>query len=218
MKPIQFKRTCTPGLKPSACELSGGEIALNLADGVVYSKDCSGAIVPLSGGDIDGGTYSGPAVSYNCNGNYTCVQVAGAGGSYATLEACQELCAAPVVNNPPSGSGITITSQPTNQVAVSGAATLSITAINNQNSDALVFGWQWWNTFAWMPLGINTTGTMPFGNGRGFSWSITTSGSSSTLQLTGVTAAGNAPEKFQCIVSAFTVPGVRSNEVSVSVS
>jgi hypothetical protein len=67
MTPIQFKRSCTAGTKPSACELVEGEIALNLADGAVYSKDCNGAIVSLGGtaassvsvsaGDADGGTY-----------------------------------------------------------------------------------------------------------------------------------------------------------------
>jgi hypothetical protein len=64
--PIQFKRSCTAGLKPSECELAEGELAINLADKIAYSKDCYGSIVPLTGGSglpdtIDGGTYAGAA-------------------------------------------------------------------------------------------------------------------------------------------------------------
>jgi hypothetical protein len=208
--PIQFKRSCVSGIAPSACEIAEGELAINLADGVIYSKDCYGTVTPLSGGDIDGGTYAGAVVSYNCGPNFTCVPVAGSGGSYATLADCQSLCVAPVLCDLPVGSTITIPSQPTSRTAVSGAASLSITAASS-SSEALTFSWQWWNTWFWVSL-VGTTGTMPYGNGNGFSWSASTSGSSSTLSLTNVVYS----EKFRCIVGSSTQASVSSNEVSVS--
>ena len=213
--PIQFKRSCVAGLAPSACEIAEGEIAINLEDGVLYSKDCYGTVVKLSGGDIDGGSYAGAEVSYNCGPNFTCVQVAGNGGSYATLADCQSLCTQPILCDLPAGSTITIPTQPTSKTLVSGAATLNITAASS-SSEALTFGWQWWNTWGWVPMGLNATSTVTFGDGTGFSYSASTSGSSSTLAITNATFA--APQKFKCYVGSLTQASVDSNEVSVSPS
>jgi len=72
MKPIQFKRSCISGVKPTSCELEEGEIALNLADKVAYSKDCDGKVVEIAGGipdEINGGKYTGkcdPTVATVC--------------------------------------------------------------------------------------------------------------------------------------------------------
>ena len=48
MKSIQFKRTQTAGKKPTPEQLSQGEIALQLADHVIYTKDKNNAVVQIS--------------------------------------------------------------------------------------------------------------------------------------------------------------------------
>lgn len=61
MNPIQFKRSCEAGAQPAPCELAEGEIAINLADGTMFSKDCDGNIVvigtPASDAQVDGGNF-----------------------------------------------------------------------------------------------------------------------------------------------------------------
>lgn len=48
MQSIQFKRTQTAGKKPTPEQLSQGEIALQLADHVIYTKDKNNAVVQIS--------------------------------------------------------------------------------------------------------------------------------------------------------------------------
>ncbi|EFB5913697.1 tail fiber domain-containing protein [Escherichia coli] len=48
MQSIQFKRTQTAGKKPTPEQLSQGEIALQLADHVIYTKDKNNNVVPIS--------------------------------------------------------------------------------------------------------------------------------------------------------------------------
>ncbi|WP_244592009.1 hypothetical protein, partial [Escherichia coli] len=48
MQSIQFKRTQTAGKKPTPEQLSQGELAINLADHVLYTKDKNNAVVQIS--------------------------------------------------------------------------------------------------------------------------------------------------------------------------
>lgn len=48
MRTIQFKRTQTAGKKPTPEQLSQGELAINLADHVLYTKDKNNAVVQIS--------------------------------------------------------------------------------------------------------------------------------------------------------------------------
>ncbi|HHO9854280.1 TPA: tail fiber domain-containing protein [Escherichia coli] len=48
MRSIQFKRTQTAGKKPTPEQLSQGELAINLADHVLYTKDKNNAVVQIS--------------------------------------------------------------------------------------------------------------------------------------------------------------------------
>ncbi len=48
MQSIQFKRTQTAGKKPTPEQLSQGEVAINLADHVIYTKDKNNAVVQIS--------------------------------------------------------------------------------------------------------------------------------------------------------------------------
>jgi hypothetical protein len=47
---IQLKRSATPGAIPSAASLSAGELAVNTADGKVYTRKDSGTVVGLTDG------------------------------------------------------------------------------------------------------------------------------------------------------------------------
>ena len=44
---VQLKRTETTGAIPSASDIAVGELAVNLADGVLYSKRTDGAIIEI---------------------------------------------------------------------------------------------------------------------------------------------------------------------------
>lgn len=48
MQSIQFKRTQTAGKKPTPEQLAQGEVAINLADHVIYTKDKNNAVVQIS--------------------------------------------------------------------------------------------------------------------------------------------------------------------------
>ena len=49
---IQHKRSQTTGDQPTASEISTGEIALNLADLRMFTKDHNGAIQRIGGEDV----------------------------------------------------------------------------------------------------------------------------------------------------------------------
>lgn len=66
LKQIQFKRSKTAGARPAASVLAEGELAINLKDRVLFTKDDQGNIIDLGfakGGSIDGNVIH--------NGNYT---------------------------------------------------------------------------------------------------------------------------------------------------
>ncbi|HHY9775243.1 TPA: hypothetical protein ACV79L_005355, partial [Escherichia coli] len=48
MQSIQFKRTQTAGKKPTPDQLSVGEIAIQLADHVIFTKDRDHEVVQIS--------------------------------------------------------------------------------------------------------------------------------------------------------------------------
>jgi hypothetical protein len=65
MTRILIKHNSTAGTQPTPSELATAELAINTADGKLYTKLESGAVVQVSGGsssggsaDPDGGTYS----------------------------------------------------------------------------------------------------------------------------------------------------------------
>lgn len=72
LKQIQFKRSKTAGARPAASVLAEGELAINLKDRVLFTKDDQGNIIDLGfakGGSIDGNViHTG---NYNQTGDYT---------------------------------------------------------------------------------------------------------------------------------------------------
>lgn len=44
---IQFNRSITPGAVPSAAEVNEGNIFINVADGIIYTKDHEDNVIPL---------------------------------------------------------------------------------------------------------------------------------------------------------------------------
>lgn len=72
LKQIQFKRSKTAGARPSASVLAEGELAINLKDRVLFTKDDQGNIIDLGfakGGSIDGNVIH--IGNYNQTGDYT---------------------------------------------------------------------------------------------------------------------------------------------------
>ena len=54
--PIQLYHSSTPGSTPSAGNLNDGELAINIADGIIFYKDSVGAVQEFtSGGGAAGG-------------------------------------------------------------------------------------------------------------------------------------------------------------------
>ena len=57
LKSIQFKRSKTPGAKPTAAQLDEGELAINLRDRTIFTKSDQNQIIDLGfakGGQVDG--------------------------------------------------------------------------------------------------------------------------------------------------------------------
>ena len=57
LKQIQFKRSKTAGVKPTVDQLAEGELAINLKDRTIFTKDDAGQIIDLGfakGGQVDG--------------------------------------------------------------------------------------------------------------------------------------------------------------------
>jgi large repetitive protein len=90
---------------------------------------------------------------------------------------------------------ITITQQPTDQSAVSGAATVSVTATASP-SGTLAYQWQLYQNSAW----ANVTG-----------------GTSSSLALTGLTNSNNG-DRYRCVISAQSAASVTSGEAVIGVN
>ena len=72
LKQIQFKRSKTAGARPAASVLAEGELAINLKDRTLFTKDDLGNIIDLGfakGGQVDGNiTHNG---NYTQTGDYT---------------------------------------------------------------------------------------------------------------------------------------------------
>ena len=85
LKQIQFKRSKVAGVRPAPAAIAEGELAINLKDRLLFTKDDTGAIIDLSfskGGNVDGniihtGNYTQTG-SYNLSGTFTQT------GSYTT--------------------------------------------------------------------------------------------------------------------------------------
>jgi hypothetical protein len=51
--PYQHRKSTVPSKVPLASELLEGEIGINLADGLLFTKDHNGSIIPVGGGSGD---------------------------------------------------------------------------------------------------------------------------------------------------------------------
>lgn len=58
---VQIKRSSIPGKQPNVADLQVGELAINLADALLYSKDTTGNIIQIGGSGGSGNT----SISYN---------------------------------------------------------------------------------------------------------------------------------------------------------
>lgn len=72
LKQIQFKRSKTAGARPAASVLAEGELAINLKDKTIFTKDDSGSVIELGlkyGGTIDGSLTVNGSIIGNLTGN-----------------------------------------------------------------------------------------------------------------------------------------------------
>ena len=72
LKQIQFKRSKTAGQRPAASVLAEGELAINLKDKTIFTKDDSGSVIELGlkyGGTIDGSLTVNGSIVGNLTGN-----------------------------------------------------------------------------------------------------------------------------------------------------
>lgn len=72
LKQIQFKRSKTAGQRPAASALAEGELAINLKDKTIFTKDDSGSVIELGlkyGGTIDGSLTVNGNIIGNLTGN-----------------------------------------------------------------------------------------------------------------------------------------------------
>jgi hypothetical protein len=53
---VQIKRSETAGSEPTSGDLEVGELAINLVDRKLFSKDSGGTVVSIGGVDVDGGS------------------------------------------------------------------------------------------------------------------------------------------------------------------
>ena len=97
IKQIQFKRSNVAGKRPTIDQLAEGELALNIKDRTMYTRNADGQIIDLNlmkGGTIDGGI--GHTGNYIQTGNYTQT-----GKIYSTGEiVSNEKLKAPIVETP----------------------------------------------------------------------------------------------------------------------
>ena len=70
VKGIIHKHSATAGAVPTPDQLRAAELAINLADLALYTKDHNGNVVPIGGGSpgAPGGSYSLPAASPTVRG------------------------------------------------------------------------------------------------------------------------------------------------------
>lgn len=72
LKQIQFKRSKTAGQRPAASVLAEGELAINLKDKTIFTKDDSGSVIELGlkyGGTVDGSLTVNGNIIGNLTGN-----------------------------------------------------------------------------------------------------------------------------------------------------
>lgn len=85
LKQIQFKRSKVAGVRPTPAQLAEGELAINLKDRLLFTKDDTGVIIDLGfakGGNIDGNVIHNG--NYTQTGNYNLSGAFTQTGSYTT--------------------------------------------------------------------------------------------------------------------------------------
>lgn len=113
IKQIQFKRSKVAGKKPTPAQLAEGELAINLKDRTLYTKDDSGNIVDLGfakGGAVDGDITQTGNLTVNGNGyiknltfdNIIPVKNGGTGTSNTNGQGAVNISAMPSRFRPPS--------------------------------------------------------------------------------------------------------------------
>jgi hypothetical protein len=208
---VKPRRSYTANSVPLTTDLETHELAINWTDGKAFTKNAAGQIVTITLGGSGGGSVADDARWEYFKPAAPTSVTAVAGNAQAVVS-----WTAPAVVVPPitdyivqfstdSGStwtaaaeAITITTQPSNQTAASGAATFSVAATVSPSGTA---------TYQWQKS--DDAGTT-FANVSG--------ANSATLSLTSLTNGADNNDQYRVIVSAVGAAPVTSSAATLTVA
>jgi len=204
---IKLKRSAVAAAVPSSLEF--GELALNynVADGKLYYKNSAGTIVAFAtggGGEDARWDYFKPAAPTSVTASATNAQAVVSWTAPAVV--VPPITDYVVQFSTDSGStwtaaaeAITITTQPANQTAASGAATFSVTATVSPAGGTLTYQWQ-------------------KSDDAGTTFSNVSGATSATLSLTSLTNGSDHNDQYRVIVSAVGAAPVTSSAATLTVA
>lgn len=199
------RRSYTSGAVPTASDLQTHELAINWADNKAFTKTAAGNIisVTLGGSDSRLNLFLPPAPT-------GVTATTGNGQSSVSWTAPSVLSQTPITGyavqySTNGGStwtdvseSVSITSQPTNQTAASGAATFSVTAAVTPSGTA---------TYQWERS-----------DDGGSTFTAVSGATSATLALTGLTNASDDNDRYRVVVGAVGAASVTSSAVTLTVA
>jgi hypothetical protein len=202
---IQLKRSSVANAAPTT--LADGELALNFRDGKLYYRNHTGAIVEFAGGGGGDALLRSlfvPPAPTSLTASAANAQVS-LSWTAPTVLAQTPITDYVVQFSTNSGStwttaaeAITITTQPSNQTAASGAATFSVTATVSPSGTA---------TYQWQKS-----------DDAGTTFSNVSGATSATLSLTSLTNASDNNDQYRVIVSAVGATPVTSSAATLTVA
>lgn len=196
---IKLKRSYTPGSSPLTTDLETHEAAVNWNDAKIFVKQPDGTLrtITLGGG---GGSSSSSIVEATTTAGFPAT---GASNTlYVSTDANRvfRFDASGVYVEIGTGGvslAVSITSQPTNQTASSGAATFSVTASLTPSGGTLAYQWQ------------RSTNS-------GSTWADVSGATSSSLVLSSQTTSSNG-DQYRVVVSSVGAASVTSSAATLTV-
>jgi hypothetical protein len=189
------KRSYTSGSTPTTSDLQTHELAINWVDGKAFTKNAAGNIVSVTLGGSGGGGLSFVSAPSSATATGTAGQIAYDGSYLYVCTATNTWNRAAISTW--STPVVTISGQPSNQTASSGAATLSVTASVTLGG-SLTYQWQ-----------KSTDSGSTFANVSGATLS--------SLTLTSQTSSNNG-DQYRVIVSSTGATSVTSSAATLTVA
>ena len=193
---IKIKRSYTPGSSPLTTDLETHEVAANWNDNKLFVKQPDGTLRTIT---LGGGGGSANIVEATTAAGFPAT--GSSGTLYISTDANRVYRWAGVYVEIGTGGvslAVSITSQPTNQTASSGAATFSVTATLTPSGGTLTYQWQ------------RSTNS-------GSTWADVSGATSSSLVLSSQTTSNNN-DQYRVIVSSVGAVSVTSNAATLTVA